>query len=433
MLATAACASVPRPTTPRLTIAPDSAQVDAPIRVGTAGVPPGTAAEIVLRWPDAPGGELRSSAWARADRGGRIDLRAQAPDSGSYAGVDAAGLLWSLRPVAQVPRSASPWHAPAPLRCRAELWVDGRRVDERAVTRTILAPGVRVEEVAEAGVVARLYAPARAGRPLPVVLVLSGSEGGFDDLGAAMLASHGYAALAVAYFGAPGLQEALSEIPVERIESAVAWVRGRADLDAGRIAVVGASKGAELALVAASLIPDIRAVVAYAPSDVVNQGLDRRGGSSGRSSWTWHGAPLPFLAQTPPPEFQAQFRGPPPYRLRPLYEASRSDSALARAAIPVERIHGAVLLVSGEDDQLIPSSPAAEAVVRRLRAAHHPYPYLHRSYPDAGHVILLPFLPTPPRDRIGPWLSGGTAAGYAHADAESWPLALRFLADALRR
>ena len=435
-LALAGCASVPaeRPI-PRLVIAPDSAMIDAPVRIGAERLAPGAVAEIVLRWPDAPGGPLRSSARVRADGRGRIDLRVQAPDSGSYAGVDAAGLLWSMAPdsASPVAPAAEPWRAPRPLRLRAELTVDGRRVDERAVTRTLMAPGVTVEEVAEAGVVARLYAPARTGRRLPVVLVLSGSEGGFDDLRAAMLASHGYAALAVAYFGAPGLQDELFEVPVERVAAAVAWVRGRADLDAGRIAALGASKGAELALVAASLIPEIRAVVAYAPTDVVNQGIDRRSGSRATSSWTWAGAPLPFLAQTPPPAFEAQFRGPPPYRLRPLYEASRVDSGLARAAIPVERIRGAVLLLSGEDDQMIPASPAAEAVVQRLRAARHPYPFLHRGYPGAGHVILVPFFPTPPRARMGPWLSGGTPAGYARADADSWPLALRFLADALRR
>jgi dienelactone hydrolase len=434
MLLAASCATVPRPAVPRLTIAPDSAQLDAPVRIGAAGLRPGEAAEIVLRWPDAPGGELRASAWARAGRGGRIDLRTQAPDSGSYAGIDGAGLLWSMRPAAASAPSARPWSAPQTLRYRAELRVGGRRVDERAVTRTLLAPGIRVEEVVQGGITARLYSPPhRAGRRLPVVLVLSGSEGGFDDLRAAMLASHGYAALAVAYFGSRGLQEELFEVPVECIESAVEWVRGRRELDVGRIAALGASKGAELALVGASLVPAIRAVVAYAPTDVVNQGIDRRGGSRGTSSWTWRGAPLPFLAQTPPPGFEAQFRGPPPYRLRPLYEASRSDSAVARAAIPVERIHGAVLLVSGDDDQMIPSSAAAEAVVRRLSAAHHPYPYLHLAYSDAGHVILLPYFPTPPRERIGPWLTGGTAAGYAYADAESWPRVLRFLADALRR
>jgi dienelactone hydrolase len=420
---------------PRLVIAPESAMVDAPVRIGAEGLAPGAVAEIVLRWPDAPGGPLRSSAWVRADRHGRVDLRVQAPDSGSYAGVDAAGLLWSMVPdsASSAPPAAEPWHAPRPLRLRAELSVDGRRVEERAVTRTLMAPGVTVEEVAEAGVVARLYAPVRTGRRLPVVLVLSGSEGGFDDLRAAVLASHGYAALTVAYFGAPGLPEELFEIPVERVAAAVVWVRGRAELDGGRIAALGASRGAELALVAASVIPEIRAVVAYAPTDVVNQGVDRRGGSRATSSWTWAGTPLPFLVQTPPPAFQAQFRGPPPYRLRPLYEASRSAGALARAAIPVERIRGGVLLISGEDDQMIPASTAAEAVVQRLRAARHPYPYLHRGYPDAGHVILIPHFPTPPRARMGPWLSGGTPVGYARADADSWPLMLRFLADALRR
>ena len=430
----AGCATAQtRPAAPRLVIEPDSAMADAPVRIGAVGLVPGTPAEIVLRWPDAPGGELRSFVRVRADREGRIDLRTAAPDTGSYAGIDEAGLFWSMVPAGSGAPAAGPWRAPQPLRLLAELSVDGRRVDARRVTRTLMAPGVRMEEVAGSGVVARLYAPARHSRPLPVVLVLSGSEGGFDDLGAAMLASHGFAALAVAYFGAPGLQDELFEVPVERVAAAVEWVRRRPELDAGRIAALGGSKGAELALVSATLIPEIRAVVGYAPTDVVNQGIDRRGRSRATSSWTWRGAPLPFLVQTPTPAFEGQFRGPPPYRLRPLFEASRGDSALARAAIPVERIRGPVLLVSGEDDQLIPASPAGEEVMRRLGDARHPYASLHRSYSDAGHVILLPYLPTPPRARMGPWLTGGTPAGNAHADADSWPLVLRFLADALRR
>jgi hypothetical protein len=77
---------------------------------------------------------------------------------------------------------------------------------------------------------------------------LSGSEGGFDDLRAAMLASHGYAALAVACFGSRGPQAELLKVPVERIESAVEWVRGRAELDAGRISALGASKGPRSAI-----------------------------------------------------------------------------------------------------------------------------------------------------------------------------------------
>ena len=270
-------------------------------------------------------------------------------------------------------------------------------------------------------------------RPLPVVLVLSGSEGGYDDLRASLLAAHGFAALAVAYIRAPGLPDELLEIPVERVSAALAWVRRRPELDAGRVAVLGASKGAELALVAASRTPGLRAVVAYAPTDVVNPGIDRQGRTGSRSSWTWGGAPLPFVALNGSPEFQAQFRGPPPYRLRLLYEASRADTAaLARAAIPVERIRGPVMLVTGGDDAMIPATPAAVAVMRRRAAAGLPYRDLHLDYPNAGHVILSPSFPTPPRARLGPWSSGGTPAGYARADAASWPAVLRFLEDALR-
>jgi hypothetical protein len=81
---------------------------DAPVRIGAAGLAPGAAAEIALRWPDAPGGELRSFVRVRADRAGRIDLRAVAPDSGSYAGVDGTGLLWSMAPVRGAVPAADP-------------------------------------------------------------------------------------------------------------------------------------------------------------------------------------------------------------------------------------------------------------------------------------------------------------------------------------
>ncbi|HEU4557529.1 MAG TPA: acyl-CoA thioesterase/bile acid-CoA:amino acid N-acyltransferase family protein [Longimicrobium sp.] len=418
----------------RLFISPDSAMVDEPVRIMAEGLAPGTEAEIRLRWADAPGAELVSSAWVRADGAGRIDLQTQAPDSGSYGGVDGAGLLWSMAPPS-APASIRHawWSPPEPIRLRAELRVAGRVVDERSVTRRLLGWGVRVEEVRDSGIVARLYRPADAERPLPVVLVLSGSEGGFDDLRASLLAAHGFAALTVAYFRAPGLPDELFEIPVERVLAALAWVRKRPGLDAGRVAVLGASKGAELALVAASRIPELRAVVGYAPTDVVNPGINQQGRTGPRSSWTWGGAPLPFMELNGSPEFEAQFRGPPPYRLRPLYEASRADTAaLARAAIPVERIRGPVMLVTGEDDQMIPSTPSAVAVMRRLAAARHPYPDQHLSYPDAGHVILAPRLPTPPRARLGPWSTGGTPEGYARADAASWPAVLRFLEDALR-
>ncbi|HEX8320238.1 acyl-CoA thioester hydrolase/BAAT C-terminal domain-containing protein [Longimicrobium sp.] len=430
------CAPPPRPApaahAPRLVVPADTALVDARVRVGAEGLRPGEAAALVVRWPDAPGGALRSIAWFRADVHGRIDASVQAPDSGSYAESDAMGLFWSMERDSGAARSPSPWAPPAPLAHDVELRVDGRVVERRPLVRALLAPGVRREEVRSDALTGRLYLPPGRG-PHPLVVVLGGSEGGFDDLRASALASRGYAALAVAYFGLPGLPGELFAVPVERVEAALEWARTRPGLDAGRVALLGTSKGAELALLAATRLPRVRAVVAYAPTDAVQQGVTREGRSRPESSWSLGGEPVPFLLQRPSAEWEAQFRRAPPYTLRTLYEASRADTAaLAGAAIPVERIRGAVLLLSGADDQMIPAAEGAESVVRRLRAHRHPRRAEHHSFPGAGHSILVPYLPTPPRTAGGFWRAGGTPAGYARADRESWAAVLAFLGRELR-
>ncbi|HKS21697.1 MAG TPA: acyl-CoA thioester hydrolase/BAAT C-terminal domain-containing protein [Thermoanaerobaculia bacterium] len=91
----------------------------------------------------------------------------------------------------------------------------------------------------------------------------------------ALLASHGYAALAVAYFGIAPLPDDLDRIPLETVDRAVAWLRAQPSVDPKRIAIWGGSKGAELALVAASRNPAIRAVVAV---------VDGRAGRADRSA-----------------------------------------------------------------------------------------------------------------------------------------------------
>ena len=52
--------------------------------------------------------------------------------------------------------------------------------------------------------------PVPAGKRYPAVLIIGGSQGGLSSvILAAALASHGYPALAIAYFDAPGLPASL--------------------------------------------------------------------------------------------------------------------------------------------------------------------------------------------------------------------------------
>jgi fermentation-respiration switch protein FrsA (DUF1100 family) len=142
------------------------------------------------------------------------------------------------------------------------------------------------------------------------------------------LASHGYATLALAYFRLPGLPRGLVNIPLEYFGKAIARVRAPITPRNDFIAVHETSRGGELALLLASLYADIRAVVTVVPSGVVFGGLgpSEPGDLRPRGAWTLEGKPVP----------------------------------LERATIPVERIKGPVLMVSGRDDQLWPPLELAE-------------------------------------------------------------------------
>ena len=422
---------------PRLIVTPETTLVDERIHLRATGLPAG--ARVLVR-SSMPFGRstLRAEAAFVADASGRVDLHTMSPVAGSYRGADGMGLLWAM----SIDRSstaardtadrAATFAPPAPFVVRFELVVDSAVVARASATRRFLGAGVEMRQVAEPGVKAHLFLPAGSGR-LPLVVVLGGSEGGYDDLRASMLASRGFATMAVAYIGIPDSPAELFEVPVEVVERAVAWAERHPRVDASRIGVMGHSKGAELALAAASRIPRLRAVVASAPNDAVAQGIDRNGRSRPTSSWTWRGHPIPFVRQVPPPAFEAQFREHgPPYRLRLLHEASRRDSASLRAAqIAVESVNGPILLVSGDDDQLGPSTEQAESIVARLAARGFRHRVEHLRYAEAGHQILPPYLPTPPRNAGQFWLMGGTPEGYLRADVASWARTLEFLRASL--
>ena len=119
--------------------------------------------------------------------------------------------------------------------------------------------------VRESGVDGEFGCPDGDG-PFPAVLALGGSDGGIPALYLDLLVPHGFACLALAYFGTGDTQRALTEVPLERIETGLRWLiaHPRASRRDGRVAVIGASKGGELALLAAAAGRSIMIPVATA-------------------------------------------------------------------------------------------------------------------------------------------------------------------------
>jgi pimeloyl-ACP methyl ester carboxylesterase len=184
---------------------------------------------------------------------------------------------------------------------------------------------------------------------------------------------------------------------------------------------------------------EINAVSAWVPSGVVFGaiGLAEPGDTRPRAAWTFRGKPLPYLqennASAEPLPVAESGR---PVAFTPFYLSHLRDTlAVERATIPVEKTRGPILLVSGTDDQMWPSSALADIAMRRLEMHHHAYPFRHVKYEGAGHRILVPGGPRTVRavglqveGMSGRLLSqGGTSKADAEAGVDAWRSLLEFL------
>jgi len=313
------------------------------------------------------------------------------------------------------------------LQLSAEAAGDSRASVE--LIRRYRAPGVNRTIVRDSGLVGSLFH--RPGQRRPGIIVVGGSGGGLDEFSPALLANHGYTTLGLAYFGFEDLPSDLYDIPLEYFAKAIAWLRRHPDVDSEKLAVVGASRGGELALLLGATFPEIRGVVGYVPSGVAWPGIGRQASAVPRASWTWQGQPIPFVPPAPPfPSRSASGA----IAFTPWFLESLKDTAgVERAEIPVEKINGPVLMISGKDDQMWPSPQLSEIAIRRLSRHGFPHPYRHLSFEGAGHSITFPYTPTTVTEIFHPvtrslMTFGGDPPATAAARAASWSEVLQFLA-----
>ncbi len=228
-----------------------------------------------------------------------------------------------------------------------------------------------------------------AARAYPGVLRLGGAEGGLRTADAEAIASHGYAVLALAYFGADGVPNDLEEVPLEYFGKAVAWMKTSRHIDPKRLAVVGVSRGSTLALLLPTIYDDFDAVVAIAPSHVVWQStyMDWKRYAV-RSSLSYRGKAVPFV----PYDFSDKAASAgcnADGACAAMYDHSlKQVERVKESLIPVERIGAPVLLLSGRADTMWSSTKMSELVLQRLAEAKHPYESRHIAYENAGHCAI---------------------------------------------
>ena len=422
----------------RLSIAPMHARLDEAMAIQVSEAPPGATVRLRVRNHTL---KAESVADFVAPANGIVDVTTHAPVAGDYEGVEPAGLFWSARFDDGVDAATmiGALSSLKPIDYTATASSGG---SESAVdfSRVLLAPNIVQTPVRDGRLRGTLFAPSGASRS-PAAVVLGGSDGGnLYTFVAALLAAHGITALSLAYFAHEDLPQNMIEIPVEYFADAVRWLGARPEVGGSRVGILGFSRGAEAALLTGANTPEIGAVVALAPGSLTGGGIAGADLSAmGKPAWTLNGAPTPLL---PPPwdpvsmkEAQTAFMSGRPLAAMPgiLRALESAGGGIDAVAIPVERIRGPILLMSGEDDQLWPSARFAEIAVQRLEAAGFSYPFEHLRYPDAGHFAVLP--PNLPartdvaRHPLVPMALafGGTPRGNAAASADLWPRIVAFL------
>ena len=217
---------------------------------------------------------------------------------------------------------------------------------------------------------------AREGGKRPLLVGLGGGEGGNAWASARWkpqrerFLDQGYALLALGYFGTPNSPEKLDRISLDGVHAAIVKAAQDPRVDGRCIAIVGGSRGAELALLLASHYPDIKAVVAIVPGSAVFPALTDAMTTPG---FSLNDQSLPFVPMTwgaTPDLLVGNLRG--------AFETiMRDEAAMQRAAIAVEKINGPVLFLSAAQDEMWPSREMADAMLLRLKANGFQHPAEH--------------------------------------------------------
>lgn len=423
----------------QLEISPNPAYIDERVTLQIRGLEPGMRVMIRAQVRDDAGRVWESRGIFRADQSGCVNPAVQDSLGGTYRGRDAMGLFWSMELAAKTGTERATFlkEEIEPDVVSLTVGAGPHVIASGHLERRWVKPGTRIRDVRDDGLVARLFVPA-GHESKRAVIVLGGSGGGYDLDKAAVLSRHGFATLALAYFGVPPLPQWLHRVPLEYFERALAWLVRQPEISARHIGVLGVSRGAEIGLLVGATFPEVGAIVAYAPSAIAwgSGGRDKATGAH-IPCWTWNSAPVPF-APLPLRGFIARSAVPVgllgrPVKFQKLFRpAMRSREAIEQAMIPVENCCGPVLLISGGDDHVWPAARMAKMIVERLHARGLAHKAEHLNYRAAGHALRYPYLPTTARTSRSAGLKypisfGGTAQADATAQEDAWRHAIAFL------
>ena len=250
------------------------------------------------------------------------------------------------------------------------------------IADSFLYNGVKPRIVNEEGFQANYYASNGTEKKASIVLIGGGQWG---DYWAQQSVKKGFSGLSIPYTGREGLPSLPEEINLEYFENALKWLKEQPSVDPNKIIVMGASRNAELALVIASIFPDlVSGVIAYAPSSVSwsNTVLPYNSNEL-KPSWKYKGVDIPYV-----PMEKISANDTDKIETLEYWKSGLAKTEyVTQAAIRVEKINGPILLFSGKDDKIWPSSLMVNMIEERLKERDFKFDFQNIQYAEAGHLI----------------------------------------------
>ncbi|XP_038075505.1 bile acid-CoA:amino acid N-acyltransferase-like isoform X2 [Patiria miniata] len=364
-----------------------------------------------------------------ADDRGVVSVPDQMSLGGTYTGAEPMGLFWSMQPLAgqRLGVRFLLTDATKPVLVNLSLYrghLDTETLQTAEPEATTTAErrymGQNVERITvhSGRLRGTLFKPKGSG-PFPGVIDMFGNVGGLVEFRSAMLASRGLACFALPYFGYDDLPTNAWALDLEYFKEAVDWLSDQPFVKPGGVGMVGVSLGAQFALATATYFPEkVRAVVSINGCHAITSYVFQVNGEESEAILMNTDGIKPSLTREGVNNISGVYGD--------IYDASEENGTVFKLE---NAPNCQFMFIAGEGDEVWDSCHyAREAIQRLVRHGCHNYQLL--SYPNAGHLIEVPYAPIADvffSLGIGVIEQGGTPAGNAKAMENSWPQIVRFL------
>ncbi|XP_045195337.2 bile acid-CoA:amino acid N-acyltransferase-like isoform X2 [Mercenaria mercenaria] len=415
---------------PCITVTPSVGMVDEKVNIDVRGL---DAKQIVTVVADVEenGMQFESRCVYQADGNGEINNFSNESIDGSFKGIEPMGLFWSLTCLSSPKKSARlvKKNVCTPMNFNIKVYPDNQNkvtltqepLTETRVQRLYQKPGVRRIQLT-GRFKGAIFIPEGEG-PFPGLIDMFGGLVSLIETRAALLASHGYATLALSYLHGEGLPDMLYDADFNYIKEAYEWFIEQDYIDKNRLGAVGLCFGGFMSLALASVLPQIRAVV-----NINGITITPEENTIMCNSADWL-------------DKEKVFNTEEGVVITDVYDCDNPWP------VPAWQ-HGAkILVIVGEDDKQVHPKWHTfyyESCPSQFKANIK----VHR-YPGAGHMIEPPYAPhtravTPGRKRMRTinfvpekfhdedMMAGGWPDTHAHAQEDAWMKVLNFLEENVR-